>query len=259
MDILDERANEVCERAMAEESSARHHVVIALTGAHAYGFPSPDSDLDLKAIHIEKTERLLGLARSREVADRLEVIDGVEIDYTSNEIRPALAGILAGNGNYIERILGELIWATSPEHEALKPLVERSLSRRVYKHYRGFASSQRHALDEAEQPTAKKLLYVLRTALTGAHLLRTGELRVDLSTVAGEYGFGHAAELIETKRRGELVPLTADQYQSWQGDLDRLFALLDQSLEDSCLPVEPSAGDSAALESWLIEVRRQHL
>ena len=124
MDILDARANEVCRRAMAEESNARHHVVIALTGAHAYGFPSPDSDLDLKAIHIEKTERLLGLGRSREVADRLEVIDGVEIDYTSNEIRPALAGILAGNGNYIERVLGELIWATSPEHEALKPLVE---------------------------------------------------------------------------------------------------------------------------------------
>jgi hypothetical protein len=31
-----------------------------LSGAHAYGFPSPDSDLDLKAIHVAKTADLLG-------------------------------------------------------------------------------------------------------------------------------------------------------------------------------------------------------
>ena len=31
-------------------------MVVLLSGAHAYGFPSPDSDLDLKAIHLADTE-----------------------------------------------------------------------------------------------------------------------------------------------------------------------------------------------------------
>lgn len=36
------------------------------------------------------------------------IIDGVEIDYSSNELRDVLFGILKGNGNYLERILGHL-------------------------------------------------------------------------------------------------------------------------------------------------------
>src|SRR5690606_22403890 len=41
----------VADRVLDEESARRRHLVIALSGAHAYGFPSPDSDLDLKAVH----------------------------------------------------------------------------------------------------------------------------------------------------------------------------------------------------------------
>lgn len=253
MEFLHERARAAAERALAEESARRDHLVVALSGAHAYGFPSPDSDLDLKAVHVEPTRHLLGLREPRPAFDRMEVIDGVEIDYTSNEIAPVLAGILAGNGNYIERILGHLVCASSPAHEALKPLVRRALSRRVHRHYRGFASSQRQAFEAAEAPTAKKLLYVLRTTLTGTHLLRTGELRIDLTTVAHEYDFGRALELVETKRRGEQVTLSTAERERWQGDLDRAFELLDQAHASSVLPPEPTCAD--ALEDWLVELR----
>lgn len=253
MEFLHERARAVAERALAEESARRNHVVVALSGAHAYGFPSPDSDLDLKGVHVEPTRHLLGLREPRLGFDRLEVIDGVEIDYTSNEIAPVLAGILAGNGNYIERILGHLICVSSPAHESLRPLVQRALSRRVHRHYRGFAASQRQAFETAEAPTAKKLLYVLRTTLTGTHLLRTGELRIDLTTVAHEYDFGHAMELVETKRRGEQVTLSSAERERWQGDLDRAFALLDRAHGQSVLPPEP--GNADELEDWLVELR----
>jgi predicted nucleotidyltransferase len=253
MEFLHERARAAAERALAEESARRSHLVVALSGAHAYGFPSPDSDLDLKAVHVEPTRHLLGLRDPHLSFDRMEVLDGVEIDYTSNEIGPVLGGILAGNGNYIERILGHLICASSPAHESLQPLVRRALSRRVHRHYRGFASSQRQAFENAEVPTAKRLLYVLRTTLTGTHLLRTGELRIDLTTVAHEYDFGHALELVETKRRGEQVALSTAERARWQGDLDRAFALLDQAHAHSVLPPEPANVDE--LEDWLVELR----
>lgn len=256
MDFLHGIQREVAARVVAEEQAHRNHLVIALSGSHAYGFPSPDSDLDLKGIHIEPARNLLGLRQPKEGFDRLEVIDGVEIDYTSNELRGVIAGILAGNGNYIERVLGALIVHTTPEHAELAALVPAALSRRVYRHYRGFASSQRKALEAAERPTAKKLLYVLRTALTGIHLLRTGELRVDLTTTMDEYGFGDARALIETKRQGERTVLAEVDRDVWLARLDSLFGDMDRAHDTSVLPEEP---DDTELERWLIDVRVRSL
>ena len=42
---LSDHQHAIGARVVAEESSKREHVVIYLSGAHAYGFPSPDSDL----------------------------------------------------------------------------------------------------------------------------------------------------------------------------------------------------------------------
>src|SRR6185369_11024667 len=93
-EVLTEHQRGVMARVIAEEEVRREHVVVYLSGAHAYGFPSPDSDLDLKAIHIAKTEDLLGFDAPPPTADRAEIIDGIEIDYTSNELGHALAGVL---------------------------------------------------------------------------------------------------------------------------------------------------------------------
>jgi len=253
MDCLTDIATRVAAQVVREEEGKRRHIVIALSGAHAYGFPSPDSDLDLKAIHLTPTRDLLGLHPVKEPPDRLETIDGVEVDYSSNEIRGVLAGILSGNGNYIERVLGALIPHSSAEHEQLKELAPSLLSRRVHRHYRGFAMSQRKAFEDAEEPTAKKLLYVLRTALTGTHLLGTGELRVDLTTTAAEYGYGDAHELIMAKRAGERAVLPEASRQAWLSRLDSLFELLDTSHANSVLPDEPPGADAA--EEWLIATR----
>src|SRR5438477_12585275 len=102
--LLTPKQNEIARRVLDEEAARREHVVVYLSGAHAYGFPSPDSDLDLKAIHVARTEDLLGFEVPSPTVDRAEILDGVEIDYTSNELAHALSGILAGNGNFLERV-----------------------------------------------------------------------------------------------------------------------------------------------------------
>src|SRR5262245_43324929 len=43
---------EVARRFLADRDRERKHLVVYLSGAHAYGFPSPDSDLDLKCVHV---------------------------------------------------------------------------------------------------------------------------------------------------------------------------------------------------------------
>ena len=61
----------VASAVLAHESSRREHVVVSLSGAHAYGFPSPDSDLDLKAVHLAPTKSLLGFPTTTPPAERL--------------------------------------------------------------------------------------------------------------------------------------------------------------------------------------------
>ncbi len=231
------------------------HVVVYLSGAHAYGFPSPDSDLDLKAIHVAKTADLLGFDVPSPTSDRAEVIDGVEIDYTSNELAHALAGILAGNGNFLERVLGRMTAMASPLLEQLRTLTQGSLSRRVHRHYRGFAQNQLRFLEK--EPTAKKLLYVLRTTTTGIHLLATGELEPDLTRLMVRHGLADASELVERKRVGERVGLDPTLLDVWRPRVGALFARLDEARESSVLPEEPQ--NERAMRDWLLGVRRSRL
>lgn len=242
----------VGERVIAEESAKREHLVVYLSGAHAYGFPSPDSDLDLKSIHIARTSALVGFDPPQPTYDRAEVLDGVEIDYTSNELAHVLSGILDGNGNFLERVLGATALAALPELEELRPLVRATLSRRVHRHYRGFAANQQKLLEK--DPTIKKLLYVLRTALTGTHLLRTGELETDLTRLAPAYDLPETTELVEAKRAGERVAADPSLLDAWRSKVAQACARLDAARDRSVLPEEPR--DVEALERWLLAVRR---
>lgn len=240
-------------RVVAEESAKRDHVVIYLSGAHAYGFPSPDSDLDLKAIHMAPARDLLGLSAPTLTFDRAEVLEQVEIDYTSNELGNALAGILLGNGNFLERVLGRTWFTSSPMKDELAPLVKATLSRRVHRHYRGFATSQVKELEK--KPTVKKLLYVLRTALTGTHLLRTGELEADLTSLMDDYGLADARSLVEAKKAGERTAADPALLDAWRPRLDEVLSGLDRGYTSSVLPEEPPADAAEALEAWLVETR----
>ena len=238
--------------AIARESEARHHVVVYLSGAHAYGFPSPDSDLDLKAVHLAPTDRVLGLQPPRPTVDRTEVVDGVEIDYTSNELGHVLAGILGGNGNFLERILGPSAFAADPDLlgrlRALRPAY---LSRRAHAHYRGFARQQHKSLDK--RPTVKRLLYVLRTLSTGIWLLERGELVVDFPKLAPELGLDDALALVERKRAGERIALDDATRSAWEARIEELFRRIETARETSVLPEAPP--DPDAVNALLVEIR----
>jgi len=244
---------------VAARSAERHHLVVYLSGAHAYGFPSPDSDWDLKCVHVAPTAELVGLTPHDRGADVIEVVDGVEIDYGSNEIGGVLRGVLRGNGNYLERLLGDAVIAEDTTRLAtLRPLIRAALSRLVFRHYAGFARSQLTAAEAAQPPAAKKVLYVLRTTLTGAHLLRTGELVTDLAALATPYGFAAASELIAAKRAGERTALDEASWKRWRDELDRAFATLASAHAASSLPEEPADATVDALDRWLVALRHDH-
>jgi predicted nucleotidyltransferase len=256
MDVLTPLQERIARGFVDEQAAERHHLVVYLSGAHAYGFPSPDSDLDLKCVHVAPTRGLVGLHPDEAGAEHMLVREGVEIDYGSNEVGAVLRGAIKGNGNFLERLLGELVVAADDARLAsLRPLVRAALCRRTQRHYLGFASSQERAA--MASPTAKRVLYVLRTASTGVHLLRTGELVTDLNRLVDEMQLGAARELIAIKQAGEKTPLDGAALERWRGEMTRMMAMLGTAREGSVLPEDAPETAVAAIDAWLREVRRE--
>jgi uncharacterized protein len=108
-----------------------------------------------------------------------------------------------------------------------------------------------------KEPTAKKLLYVLRTTLTGIHLLETGQLEPDLTRLMDGHGLPEAAALVERKRAGERVGLDPALLEHWRSRVDGLFLRLDQAAERSPLPNDPP--NERDVRDWLLAVRRARI
>ena len=72
--MLTEREASAVDQLLSAEGAKREHLVVALSGAHAYGFPSPDSDLDLKSIHVAPTADLVGLVAVTFNTIRLQIL-----------------------------------------------------------------------------------------------------------------------------------------------------------------------------------------
>ncbi|MEZ4475268.1 MAG: nucleotidyltransferase domain-containing protein [bacterium] len=243
-------------RFVAERGPAGRVLLCAVTGAHLYGFPSPDSDLDLKGIHLAPTPTLLGLQVPSESHDRLEIFEGVECDLTTHEARMALSLLLRGNGNVLERLLSPLQLVGGPDVEALQALGRGAISQRFAAHYRGFFQGMRREHDR--QGTAKTMLYSLRVALTGTHLLRTGELEASLAVLGPEYGLPEVAELIAAKGAGqEKGPLDAGLDAHFRGRWAGLEQGLALALARS--PLSPEPQNAAACHDWLVGARLAEL
>ena len=58
-----------------------------LSGAHLYGFASPDSDFDVRGVHILPLRELVGLEVGRETVEQTSLRDGLEIDLVTHEVR----------------------------------------------------------------------------------------------------------------------------------------------------------------------------
>jgi uncharacterized protein len=253
--VLTAKQAEVARGFLAARAAERSHLVIYLSGAHAYGFPSPDSDLDLKCVHVAPTHELVGLAQVAEARDRLEIIDGVELDYGSNELGQVLRGAIKGNGNFLERLLGELVLGGDPVLLAeARAVIAPVLSRRVARHYGGFATSQLHAFDD--KPTAKRALYVLRTAATGRAALAHGEIVTDVARLTA-FVPPEIGELIEVKRQAERQVLGDDQVTAWRARLVAAIDAINAATLTSSLPSDPPEAAVDAIDAWLRDVRKR--
>jgi predicted nucleotidyltransferase len=176
-----------------------HPLVFAtVSGAHLYGFPSADSDIDLRGAHLLPIADLVGLRAPVQTLSRMWDRDGVEMDLVTHDLAKFARLLLRPNGYVLEQLLSPLVVHTTQAHAELVDLVPGLLTSRHAGHYQGFAATQWKLL--AKTGELKPLLYTFRVLLTGIHLMRTGRL---LAHLPAEPTVGPAVNDLVGRQRGE--------------------------------------------------------
>src|ERR1022692_4730322 len=97
-------------------------VFATISGAHLYGFPSPDSDFDLRGAHVLPLEKVIGFDVPDQTVEDSRGIEGLEMDIVSHDVRKFFGLLLKKNGYVLEQLFSPLIVHTTPEHEELKEI-----------------------------------------------------------------------------------------------------------------------------------------
>src|SRR3982751_5097569 len=93
-----------------------------ISGAHLYGFPSPDSDFDLRGAHVLPLEMVVGLDVCDETVEASRVIEGLEMDIVSHDVRKFFGLLLKKNGYVLEQLFSPLIVHKTSAHAELKSI-----------------------------------------------------------------------------------------------------------------------------------------
>src|SRR3954464_151175 len=134
----------------------------SLGGARLYGFPSPDSDYDLRGAHVLPLDAVVGLEVRDERVQDDRVIDGLEVDLVTHDVKKFFGLLLKKNGYVLEQVYSPLVVHTSPAHAELRAIAAGCITRHHSHHYFGFAETQWRLFDKERPRRVKPLLYVYR-------------------------------------------------------------------------------------------------
>lgn len=227
-----------------------------ISGAHLYGFPSPDSDVDLRGAHVLPLNAVLGLEVKHETVEDSRIIEGLEMDIVSHDVKKFFGLLLKKNGYVLEQLYSPLIVHTTPEHEELKKIAKGCITRHHSHHYLGFVHTHWELFLKESPHRVKPLLYVYRVLLTGIWLMRTGEIEANLVTLNESFRLPYLEDLIARKLSGPEKGVLDDADLAFhQTEFDRLRTLLVEAHEKSSLREAPEESTRAAINDLLVRIR----
>lgn len=229
-------------------------VFATISGAHLYGFASPDSDVDLRGVFLLPVREMLSLNPPKET---ITITDNstIELDWVAHDLRKFARMMTCHNGYVLEQLFSPLVVFGTRAFEELRELGKGCLTRPTVRHYLGFAHGRRKRLREPE-PTVKHLLYAYRVYLSGIHLMRTGEVIANIVVLNELFRMAEVTELVQRKREGaERMRLDDTDIALHDRNLDRLEGELNAAHDGSHLPNEPTTAD--ALNDFVVRLRLQ--
>jgi len=135
------------------------------TGSRAWGFPSPDSDYDVRLIYRHKLDWYLSL---KEQKDNIEYMsDDRELDLTGWDIRKSLRLLKKSNASLLERIQSNIVYKKNDafaESFLEQAKLNYSPITTLY-HYMKLGENGYDAIYGQKEYKLKKLFYALRGAV----------------------------------------------------------------------------------------------
>lgn len=214
---------------------AKHTIYSAVVGSRAYGLDGPASDTDRRGVFQAPTDAFWSLDKPP------THVEGPRPEEFSWEVERACTLALAANPTVWECLSSPLVEHVTDAGRALLDLRPAFLSRRAAHTYGDYARDQLNKLTSVRARTGevrwKQAMHMARLLRAGAHVLRTGEVLVDVSARRDE---------LLAIRRGEL------SWEEFQALAAALSADLAYAESESKLPEEP---DRAAVERFLLALR----
>lgn len=134
------------------------------SGSRAWGFPSPDSDYDVRVIFIRPISDYLSIDAPKET---FEYIENEWFDVGGWDLRKALNLLRKSNPVLLEWLNSPIIYQQFPQFiQRIQPLLKDYFQpMAVVHHYRGIARNALSQLDLNNEIKLKKWFYVLRPLL----------------------------------------------------------------------------------------------
>lgn len=250
-----ERLREVVERAVPDDAEPLYCTV---AGSHLHGVAGPDSDVDLRGVHLVDAERyaLLTPVADQVVVNQGGVTEGFEdvpdAEVVSYELRTFGELVADGNFNALELLFAdEPLVAAPAAMDPLRAVVEDHLPLDVPRGYVGMARDNYEGDDEERPLTAKTYLYVLRGLLAARYVRDEASVEPDAFALA-DHGLddpGLVDDLAAVKCSGAEARPGPDLAARAEAAIEGLFDALDP----------PEGVDKTvlrdAVDEWMRDVR----
>ena len=134
------------------------------TGSRAWGFPSPDSDYDVRFLYMHERDWYLSLNHRK---DSVEQMDG-ELDLTGWDLKKSLLLLKKSNASLIERFQSPIVYhADQPFTADFKNLIQSFYSARaVFFHHFSLATGFWEDMSSRREVKLKSLFYLVRSVLS---------------------------------------------------------------------------------------------
>lgn len=166
--------NALIEKSLREiEVSENVRILLAVeSGSRAWGFPSPDSDYDVRFIYVRSLESYLQLNSVRDVIER--PIDAV-LDINGWDLRKTLMLLHGANPTLFEWFSSPILYRETEFSTRFKPIMaEYFSSKKALYHYLRMAAGNYGEHLCGSSVRAKKYFYVLRPLLACRWILDFG-------------------------------------------------------------------------------------
>jgi uncharacterized protein len=216
-----------------------HTILSVVVGSRAYGLAVAGSDHDRRGVYAAPTPLFWHLDKPP------THLDGPADEQFSWELERFCVLALQANPTVLEVLWSPLVETITPDGESLRAARDAFLSRRVADTYGAYARDQLKRVDARRARTGetnhKQAMHMIRLLMAGTHVLRTGEVLVDVTA--------HRDRLLAVKRGEVAWP----EVTAWAATL---LDDLGRAATQTTLPAEPAR---TTIDNLLTGVRRRRL